>query len=696
MRLFIIAVAGFAVLSGCGGGSGGITANELVDLSGSAAKGILIGADVSVYAVIDGKPAAVALAKTKTDSKGEYSLQVPTTSGPLIVEVKANKDTQMLDETQLLVSGEFAKVAPPSNLTLRSFAASATQVTSVRVNPYTEMAVAVAAKTEGGLTTNSLIAGQEMAKLAAPRGVNPFTQIPVSKPTDMDSDQMKFAMQMAGLLSAAKANPQCALDCQVANLSKDIALKLNADGTAAVPGSVKLAIQEKKAAVISSGVDTLKVAGTQTATLAQTKAAVTAEATAAIADAKANQSTSTSTAPPTEVLAANGLQGFVDAMRNGFRTTENRLLKTEEDLNKRYENVTLSGVSFVGKVLDAIDEDCDSEAKKCTTSSRSLFNWTGNGDNYAWVTKNPDSEGRTSSGTVVGTFVDGGRKTVLINGSIFKSGKVLASMNNVEASITENGSENFTATVNGAIQANDSQSNLTVTLNLENIVATSKERINKDIADVTFKGGLSLAASNGDKLSGSLDITMVEVTKQVFYGNNNQWSYNDYDEFVTSGTINVQAVSTASGPAMSILELSFNLTSSLPDYAKPVTSTNVETYNGTVTLALADKLTTLVLTESAKDWKNMSQTATIQSRGSQVTLSIDYSSDIKNGAWCQWNEIQRCANEAKLISNNANPYTATLKKVNGRTTGNIYLGATKVGEIVNGVLKINGSEVSLY
>jgi hypothetical protein len=50
-----------------------------------------------------------------------------------------------------------------------------------------------------------------------------------------------------------------------------------------------------------------------------------------------------------------------------------------------------------------------------------------------------------------------------------------------------------------------------------------------------------------------------------------------------------------------------------------------------------------------------------------------------------------------LESANSNPYKATLTKgSNGRTKGDILLGNTKVGEIINGVLKINGAEVSLY
>jgi hypothetical protein len=131
----------------------------------------------------------------------------------------------MLDETQLLVDGRFAQVAAPPNLVMRSFAANATQAIQVRVNPYTEMAVAMAANT-GSLNRNSLIAGQQVAQMAAPGNLNPFGQVPASKPADMDDNQLQFAMQMAGLLSAAKSNPGCDLQCQISQLSKNINLSV--------------------------------------------------------------------------------------------------------------------------------------------------------------------------------------------------------------------------------------------------------------------------------------------------------------------------------------------------------------------------------------------------------------------------------------------------------------------------------------
>jgi hypothetical protein len=139
---------------------------------------------------------------------------------------------------------------------------------------------------------------------------------------------------------------------------------------------------------------------------------------------------------------------------------------------------------------------------------------------------------------------------------------------------------------------------------------------------------------------------------------------------------------------------------------------------------------TLTLTEKSSQWDTVSQVATIKSGTSEIQLSAVYKTGA-TGKWCGsfgsgggaassaspvsigsgggavpavsidgpsivGYSNYRCASELKLRSTNANPYTATLTSVNGKTVGDVFLGSTKVGEFVNGVLKINGTEVSLY
>jgi hypothetical protein len=508
----------------------------------------------------------------------------------------------------------------------------------------------------------------------------------------MDADQLKFAIKMAGLMSAAKADTACDVPCQIGKLSKDVTFTVSADGKASFTPDVTKKVAEKSSALLTAGANTLTVNANQvnernsTATVIKTAAQTRVTNPVALVTAK-----------PEEVLAANGLQGFVDAMRNGFRATEERLLKAEQDFNKRYENVTFEGIESVNRLLSSIERDCDTDLLVCKTTPSSPIQWTGSNGSYNWVRTIPDDVGRTTSGTLVGVTGADGKRSVTVNGTFSIKGKQTAEIKNLSMSLT-GANDNFTGVINGAVVVNHQSSDLTVSLNLENIQVGSTVVKPKEVSNISFKGGLSLAASNGDKLSGTLDIKMVEVRRQVSYGMNNAWSYTEFDEFVTDGVIKLKAVTTASGAAMDILALDVSGVSAQPSYTTPVSATNVETYSATVKIALADNLTNLTFNESASNWQDLKQTISIASGLSEVKLNVTYSLANQSGSWCQWNHnVKRCASELRLESANSNPYKATLTKgSNGRTKGDILLGNTKVGEIINGVLKINGAEVSLY
>ena len=233
----------------------------------------------------------------------------------------------------------------------------------------------------------------------------------------------------------------------------------------------------------------------------------------------------------------DGLQGFVDAMRNGFRLTETRLLKVEKELEERYKDVTLEGVSFIGNVLDEIDAACtENQAGQlsCTSGSNRAFTWTAEGNgSFSWAT-NRANLGRTSEGTVVGSLKNG-MNTLTVNGSIVKGTTELATMKNLEVSFLDKGGADYRGLINGAITANSSK-NLVVTLEFDGVELKSVPRSNTPtFADLTFKGGLSLEANNGDKLSGTVDLTGIEYSKSMDF-------YSDYQQFITAGSINLKAV----------------------------------------------------------------------------------------------------------------------------------------------------------
>jgi hypothetical protein len=457
---------------------------------------------------------------------------------------------------------------------------------------------------------------------------------------------------------------------------------------------VEAAWNKNKAGLMTAGASSLKVNSENQAAITSLSQSLIALANTAATNAKGG-----TTADPVEVVAANGLQGFVDAMRDGFRVTETRLLNVEKELDQRYKDVTLEGVSFIGNVLDEIDAACQENNLKqlsCTSGFNRGFKWTPVGNaTFEWETIAPNME-RTSSGTVVGSLKDG-MNTLTVNGSIFKGAKELVAMQNLEVSLLDKGDADFRVTINGVLTANDDK-NLVVTLKFDGVDLKSVPRSNPVLADMTLKGGLTLEANNGDKLTGQINLTMVDVTRKVFYGNNNQSSYEINDNFVTSGTINLKAVTATTN----VLALDVSLVTSLPDYTKDESKENYETSEGTLKLALADNLF-LTFTEKSATYDKVSQVATIKSGTSEVQLTAEYKEAPQGSSgWCQYSgsasgSIYRCASELKLKSTNANPYTATLTKgANGKTKGDVLLGSTKVGELVNGVLKINGTEVSLY
>ena len=141
-------------LSACGGGGGGGQASggggpppPSATISGVAGKGLLLNAIVSFYPISNGVAGSTAITTVRTDSKtGAFSATV-SASGPVLVAVTADSQTQMLDE----LSG--SPVAAPGNLALHTVLDSVTGVSKgIAVSALTEMAYQTANAASGGLT----------------------------------------------------------------------------------------------------------------------------------------------------------------------------------------------------------------------------------------------------------------------------------------------------------------------------------------------------------------------------------------------------------------------------------------------------------------------------------------------------------------------------------------------------------------
>ncbi|MGH8142859.1 MAG: hypothetical protein ACREU2_10135 [Steroidobacteraceae bacterium] len=137
--------------SHAGGGSSSAGASNLSGtVSGAAAKGLLLNAPVSFYAVTNDVAGTTAVGSTTTDATtGAFSSTI-TSNGPVVVTVTVNGSTQMLDE----LSG--AAIAAPSGLVLHAVFDSLTNLQPIAVTPLTEMAYQTAVTSSGGLTTTNI------------------------------------------------------------------------------------------------------------------------------------------------------------------------------------------------------------------------------------------------------------------------------------------------------------------------------------------------------------------------------------------------------------------------------------------------------------------------------------------------------------------------------------------------------------
>ncbi|HEV7915003.1 MAG TPA: hypothetical protein VGP22_14640, partial [Albitalea sp.] len=219
--LWIPAALSAALLAACGGRDGGspadtgapATPTASVAMSGTAAKGLLAHAIVTAHAIgTDGQPSAAELARAETDNAGHYTLSFTATQNqPYVIQVAAKADgsTTQLDEVsqtaQPLPNG-FAMRA------LFSTASSGAVTTSVAVTPFSEMAVAAAAKGTGGITAAN--AAQATTNVKSLLGFDPTAVTPATIATASGIEEQQFAVMLTALSKLANDS---ALGCTQSN-----------------------------------------------------------------------------------------------------------------------------------------------------------------------------------------------------------------------------------------------------------------------------------------------------------------------------------------------------------------------------------------------------------------------------------------------------------------------------------------------
>jgi hypothetical protein len=180
----VIALA--LALAGCGGGSGAgapapgapvaTTPSAERTVQGTAAKGLIKGAKVSVYALdAQGVRGAAALATAITGADGTYKLQIAASVQNFVVEVSAAPGAVMADEA----TG--TDLALPEGMKLRSvvtLASNAAATYEGTVSPLTEMVARTAETADGKLPQQAVAAAKTSVRTLL--GFDPETVKPVN------------------------------------------------------------------------------------------------------------------------------------------------------------------------------------------------------------------------------------------------------------------------------------------------------------------------------------------------------------------------------------------------------------------------------------------------------------------------------------------------------------------------------------
>jgi hypothetical protein len=186
-----------ACSSGGGGGDTPPAGNQAtVALAGTAAKGLMANADVAVYPVnADGSVGATALASGTTKADGSYSLSFTGTQGqPYVVRVTANAGTTHLDE----VTG--AAQGLPTGFAMRSMlvpASTGALTVNATITPFSELAVAAAAKASGGI--NATNAAQALSTVKQLLGFDPTAVSVKTTNTAATPDEQKLAVLLTAV-----------------------------------------------------------------------------------------------------------------------------------------------------------------------------------------------------------------------------------------------------------------------------------------------------------------------------------------------------------------------------------------------------------------------------------------------------------------------------------------------------------------
>ncbi len=147
----VAAIVGIVAVSlfGCSGnnGTGQVRSGTIM---GTAVKGPISNGTVTAYAIVNGTQ-GTAIASATTDSRGQFSIDTGTYTGPLMVVVSGGTYT---DEA----TGVMTTMAPGAVMSTVITSATGTMTSGIQITPLTSMAQAMMQNMVGGMTGTNIAA----------------------------------------------------------------------------------------------------------------------------------------------------------------------------------------------------------------------------------------------------------------------------------------------------------------------------------------------------------------------------------------------------------------------------------------------------------------------------------------------------------------------------------------------------------
>ncbi len=673
----VLSMVALAALTACGGGGGSSEAPAKVTVAGTAAKGLLAFAKVSVYEIgPTGPDYSKPLATGITRDDGSYSLNIRPTDNPILVKVESVAGTKMLDETQI-VNGEFKQVDVPVGLVLRSVAPNASNGTvNVSANPFTDAAVAAAETATGGAWSADAIAGGiQLAAQLVPAGVDPFktTATNLTQVATNSAAQNDLLVALTGFMQKAQScvddGPTVTLAdirCEQKMLNDLTGLKVTTGGSsltqAAALSSYRTA-QYDAAKAATSG----KPLQTQAGTIAASYG-TGGTATSIVAEQE-NAST---------LAAKSALTSFVNTLRQGFVQSEQTLKQAVDGFDARYQNMASDGARAVIDAADIVN-GCLFDNNTFVCDAPGWMPATGGG--YTKTIPSSRVPGATVVVTANATYSDSAGYGVAYKaiqassaGKTLSSADLAVGLTGFDSTVSPVGNS-VGVTVNGNFRAYDTgPSGAYATLSFDNIRFSAVEGTPNVMKAA---GGVTLSSSLGDKLAGTLDLEVKEKELSSF----------DTTGELTKLILSLKAEA-APNPATQYAALGIVANASQKDFS----GLGYDSYSLAANVELTN-LTKLGLNVSRAAANVVNATATIGSNGSVVILSVKADSAIGKYCFPADGGAKLCGNELKISAKDG-AYTAVLK--NGASSGDILSNGVKVGTISRSGIKVDGQEYSFY